>query len=151
MNYVQRLEHWGETHHPKYLDILRMAFGIFLCFKGIEFGNNTSLLAESMNGRLQFDSIINIMLMHYIIFAHIAGGGLIAVGLLTRVACIIQIPILLGALILVRWNIMQHFSEFFLALFTLILLCYFLIIGSGPWSLDRLIWENDKENTGAKE
>jgi uncharacterized membrane protein YphA (DoxX/SURF4 family) len=91
------------------------------------------------------------MLMHYIIFAHIAGGGLIAVGLLTRVACIIQIPILLGALILVRWNIMQHFSEFFLALFTLILLCYFLIIGSGPWSLDRLIWENDKENTGAKE
>jgi len=42
MNYLQRLEYWGEAHHPKYMDIVRIAFGIFLCIKGIEFANNSA-------------------------------------------------------------------------------------------------------------
>ena len=145
MNYVQRLEYWGEAHHPKYLDILRVVLGIFLLFKGIEFGNNTALLSESMESQTPFNSFLVIILVHYIIFAHIAGGFLITVGLLTRTACLFQIPILIGALIFVQWDAMQHFSGFFLALITLLLLVYFSVIGSGPWSLDRLMWPDEKE------
>src|SRR5215213_11404014 len=99
MNYAQRLEHWGEAHHPKYLDILRIALGIFLRLKGIEFANNTAALTESMGSRISFNSFLVSILIQYTIFAHIIGGLLIAVGLMTRLASFLQIPILLGALI----------------------------------------------------
>ena len=144
MNYVQRLEHWGEAHHPKYLDILRIALGIFLLLKGIEFANNSAMFTESMRMQDSFNELLLSGLIQYTIFAHIVGGFLIAVGLFTRIACASQIPIIIGALIFINWSVMRHFSEFFLALITLLLLCYFLIIGSGPWSLDR-IWREEKE------
>lgn len=145
MNYLQRLEYWGEAHHPKYLDIIRIAFGIFLLIKGIEFANNTARLTETMANSMSINPVLFSLMIQYIIFGHIIGGFLVVVGLFTRLACILQIPILLGALIFVDWDVMQHFSEFFLALLTLILLCYFTIIGSGPWSLDR-IWREGDEN-----
>jgi uncharacterized membrane protein YphA (DoxX/SURF4 family) len=145
MNYVQRLEHWGEAHHPKYLDILRIALGIFLCLKGVEFANNTAILTESMGSRFSFNTLLLSVMIQYTIFAHIVGGFLITVGLFTRLASALQIPILLGALIFVNWNVLHYFSEFFLALLTLLLLCYFLVIGSGPWSLDRIWREENKE------
>ena len=90
------------------------------------------------------NSFVLSLTIQYIIFGHIIGGFLIAVGLLTRLACLLQIPILLGALIFVQWDVMQHFSQFFLALLTLILLCYFMIIGSGPWSLDKGLFKDEK-------
>jgi uncharacterized membrane protein YphA (DoxX/SURF4 family) len=144
MNYVQRLEHWGEAHHPKYLDILRIALGIFLLLKGIEFGNNTAMFTESMRIKDSFNEFLLSALIQYTIFAHVVGGFLIAIGLFTRIACATQIPILIGALIFINWSVLRHFSEFFLAVITLLLLCYFLIIGSGPWSLDK-VWREEKE------
>lgn len=145
MNYLQRLEYWGETHHPKYLDLLRIALGIFLCFKGVEFANNTVALNQLVSGRVSFNSMLWQIIVHYILFAHIVGGFMIAAGLLTRVACIAQIPVLLGALIFVRWDAMNYFSGFLVALLTFILVCYFLIIGSGPWSLDRALDQASEE------
>lgn len=143
MNYAQRLEHWGEAHHPKYLDILRIALGIFLLVKGIEFGNNTEMYTETMRIRDSFNEFLLSALIQYTIFAHVVGGFLIAIGLFTRIACATQIPILIGALIFVNWSVLRHFSEFFLTLVTLLLLCYFLIIGSGPWSLDK-VWRGEE-------
>lgn len=145
MNYLQRLEYWGEAHHPKYLDIIRIAFGIFLCIKGIEFANNTAILTETMGNKMDANSLLFSLVIQYIIFGHIIGGFLIAIGLLTRLACLLQIPILLGAMIFVNWDVMEHFSQFFLALLTLILLCYFMIIGSGPWSLDKALFKSETE------
>ncbi|HUC81165.1 MAG TPA: DoxX family protein [Flavisolibacter sp.] len=137
MNYLQRLEHWGDTHHPKYLDLLRMALGVFLCLKGIEFARDNMVLNELINRNVPFQSFLLILLGHYVIFAHIMGGFLLAVGLLTRFACLIQIPILLGAIIFINGEMTGHFSEVLLSIIVLGLLIYFLIIGSGPWSLDR--------------
>ena len=145
MNYLQRLEYWGEAHHPKYMDIVRIAFGIFLCIKGIEFANNSAILTETMENKLVVNPFLFSLMIQYVIFGHIIGGFLIAAGLLTRLACVLQIPILLGALIFVQWNVLQHFSEFFLALLTLVLLCYFTVIGSGPWSLDKVLFKNETE------
>lgn len=151
MNYLQRLEIWGESHHPKYLDILRIALGIFLCIKGIEFANNTAILTETMGSRISFNTFLVSVLIQYVIFAHIIGGFLIAVGLLTRLACLLQIPILIGALIFVDWNVMEYFSAFFIALLTLVLLCYFMLIGSGPWSLERGMFKNEKVKDAFKD
>lgn len=147
MNYLQRLEFWGEHHHPKYMDVLRIAFGIFLLFKGIEFANNTAQLALMVSGQGSFNTFLQSIIVHYVLFAHIAGGFLIAVGLLTRLACIIQIPIVLGAIVFVRWDMMQHFSAFMISLLTLLLLIYFLVIGNGPWSLEHVLFGDEEKKT----
>jgi len=147
MNYVQRLELWGDRHHPKWLDLLRIALGIFLCLKGIEFATNMGTVMSLMTGTMPFSDFIMIIIGHYIVFAHIMGGFLLALGLLTRFACLIQIPVLLGAIIFINISgaMMRPFSELFLSILILALLVYFLIIGSGPWSLDRVIEKSTKK------
>lgn len=143
MNHIRRLEHWGEAHHPRYLDILRMALGVFLILKGVEFARNSGNLEALVSRQVPFSSFLLLLVQHYVIFAHIAGGFLIAVGLLTRVACLANLPVLLGALIFVDWGMMGHFSAFIIALVVFALLIWFFIIGSGPWSLDKAFEESE--------
>lgn len=142
MNYLQKLEHWGDMHHPKYIDLLRILFGIFLCFKGVEFARNTDEL-NLMTGQVPFGPFMTVIVGHYVVFAHIFGGTLIALGLLTRIACLVQIPIVIGAMIFVNWSLMEPFSQFFLSLLVLVLLLYFYVVGNGPWSLDHAIDTGD--------
>lgn len=141
MNLVQRLEQWGDRHHPKWLDFLRIALGAFLCLKGVEFATNMSSVMGLMTGAMPFSSFMMVLISHYIVFAHTMGGFLLATGLLTRFACIIQIPILLGAIVFINLSpaMMRPFSELFLSILVLGLLLFFLIVGSGPWSLDKVI------------
>jgi putative oxidoreductase len=146
MNLVQRIEQWGDQHHPKWMDLLRMALGIFLCLKGIEFATNMSSVMNLMTGAMPFSSFMTVLIGHYIVFAHCMGGAFLAAGLLTRFSCLIQIPILLGAIIFINfsYSMMRPFSELFLSVVVLGLLLYFLVIGSGPWSLDHVIEKNTK-------
>ena len=146
MNSLQRLEHWGDTHHPKYLDILRIALGAYLFFKGVEFARNSTLLNEVISRQVPFSELMLLILGHYVIFAHILGGFMLAIGLLTRFACLIQIPILLGAIIFVNIDLTNHFTALLLSLAILGLLIYFMIIGSGPWSLDKVITRQNESN-----
>src|SRR6476619_2785096 len=135
MNFLQRLERWGDSHHPKWLDIVRIALGIFLCYKGIDFVTHMSALVMMMKND-SFSSFAYILAGQYVVFAHILGGILLALGLFTRFACIIQIPILLGAVIFVRSNedMLRPYSQLFISILVLGLLIYFLIVGDGPWS-----------------
>ena len=107
MNYVQRLEHWGDTHHPKWIDLLRIALGVFLLFKGIEFANNMASIENLVKSTANFNDLLVVLLVHYILGAHLLGGVLLTFGLLTRFACLIQIPILLGAIIFVNATLMK--------------------------------------------
>lgn len=140
MNILQRFEQWGDTHHPKWLDIIRIALGLFLCFKGYYYLRNTGELITLMTYHSPFSSFIIIMLGHYIAFAHLLGGILLTVGVFTRFACLIQIPILIGAIIFVNIgatrDIAAPYSDLFLSVMVLLLLVYFLIVGNGPWSLN---------------
>jgi uncharacterized membrane protein YphA (DoxX/SURF4 family) len=105
MNFAQRLELWGDRHHPKWMDIVRIVLGIFLISKGIEFLQNMSTLMNLMTNSLSFDSFVLILLSHFIVFAHLLGGFLIMLGLLTRFACLIQLPILIGAILFVKSSV----------------------------------------------
>jgi len=136
MNVVQRLEHWGDAHHPKWVDIIRIALGIFLCYKGIEFLRNMGAILDLMTNKVSFGSFTIVMLSNYVAFAHLLGGILLILGALTRFACLIQIPILLGAIFLINstGDLLRPFSEMYLSILILFLLIYFLIIGNGPWS-----------------
>ena len=145
MNYVQRLEHWGDAHHPKWIDLLRIVLGIFLCFKGVEFANNMTTVTNLVKGQVPFSDFMDLVLVHFILGAHLLGGALLALGLLTRFACLIQIPVLLGAIIFVNAPLLKtSTSELFLSVLVLLLLIYFLVVGSGPWSLDRAINQEAK-------
>lgn len=144
MNYLQRIEHWGDAHHPKYLDLLRVLLGVFLCIKGIEFARNSTTLNELISRQVPFSSLLLLIAGHYVIFAHIMGGFLLAIGLLTRFACLIQLPVLIGAILFVNADMANHFSEVLLSVAVLVLLVYFTIIGSGPWSLDRVMEKDEK-------
>jgi putative oxidoreductase len=133
---LQRFEQWGDNHHPKWLDIIRIILGIFLCYKGIDFLQNMGTLMGIMSNKVQFNSLMFIVLGHYVVFAHIIGGILLTIGLFTRFACLIQIPIMLVAVLFINagGNMMRPYSEFLLSLVVLLLLIYFLIVGNGPWS-----------------
>ncbi|RYZ99346.1 MAG: DoxX family protein, partial [Sphingobacteriaceae bacterium] len=79
--------------------------------------------------------------------AHIVGGFLIAIGLLTRLAVVIQMPILFGAVFFV--NLTKNFSffnsELWLSIIVFMLLVLFWIVGSGPYSVDNMIKGKQEE------
>jgi len=137
MNLIQRLEYWGDRHHPRWIDIVRIALGVFLCYKGADFLNNMSNLIGMMASNKYPNSIWYILAGHYTVFAHIAGGICLALGVFTRMACLVQIPVLLGAVFFVSTNeeMLRPYSELLLTILVLLLLIYFLIAGNGPWSI----------------
>lgn len=135
MNLLQRIEYWGDRHHPKWVDFLRIALGAFLVYKGVEFLENMSSMMNLMTNQVPFSAFMLLLLSHYIVFAHVAGGVLLILGVLTRFACIIQIPVLLGAIIFINSDVLRPFSELLLSLVVLLLLVYFLIAGDGALSV----------------
>jgi len=136
MNTIERLEHWGDTHHPRWVDIVRIGLGIFLCFKGIDFLRNMGIITDLIANRISYSSFATILIGHYVVFAHILGGIFIALGAFTRFACLIQIPILIGAIIFVNFShdVLRPYSEVVLSVLVLLLLVYFLIAGNGRWA-----------------
>ncbi|NII29449.1 DoxX family protein [Pseudoflavitalea sp. X16] len=141
MNLLQRIEHWGDTHHPKWIDLIRVVFGIFLCYKGIDFLSHMSLELDRLANAIPSPSFALLVIGHYVVFAHMLGGFLLAIGLATRLACLIQIPILLGAIIFVNSSdgLWTPYSELALSILVLLLLIYFLIVGNGRWSFDNMV------------
>lgn len=140
MTLIERMEHWGDAHHSKWLDVLRIALGIFLCYKGFEFLQDMSNMMNLLSSSFSFSSFTLLLLGHYIVFAHILGGILLVLGMLTRFACLIQIPVLIGAIFFVNApeGLWQPFSEFWLSLLVLALLIFFLVVGNGPWTFYKL-------------
>jgi putative oxidoreductase len=135
MNVVQRVEHWGDTHHPQWLDIVRILLGAFLCYKGVDFLMNMAQMLDLLTNKMSFGSFSTMLMSNYVAFAHILGGILLILGVLTRFACIIQIPILLGAVFFLNTALYRPFSEVLLSIVVLLLLIVFLIVGNGPIQL----------------
>jgi uncharacterized membrane protein YphA (DoxX/SURF4 family) len=137
MNLLQRIDRWGESHHPKWVDGIRVLLGIFLFWKGVVFIQNIDVL-KAVIIQSPVITVLSFWLAHYIVFAHLAGGVLITFGLLTRVAIIAQIPILIGALIFVHTptGLFNVHGEAGLSILVLLLLVFFLVEGSGPISYD---------------
>ena len=135
MNVVQRVEHWGDTHHPQWLDIIRILLGVFLCYKGVTFLMNMGQMLDLLTNRMSFGSFSTMLMSNYVAFAHLLGGILLILGVLTRFACLIQIPILLGAVFFVNTDLYRPFSEVLLSIVVLLLLIVFLVVGNGPVQL----------------
>lgn len=139
MSVVTDVEKWGNSHRPGFLDIFRIALGVFLTYKGLNFITNMDELEMTTQGvNVAFAGAA---LAHYVVFAHILGGPLIAFGLFTRIVSVIQLPILIGAVIFVNYpkgflSLGNH-MELEISLVVLVGLVVFIIFGAGKYSIDE--------------
>lgn len=136
MDTLHKIEHWADAHHPAWIDFLRMALGIYLVVKGTIFISDRDALMAMIEGADIFAA--SMIITHYVTFGHIIGGIFIAVGLLTRFAILVQIPILLGAVFLINpqdFFVFDYNVEFWLSVIVLLLLFVFLIYGPGRISV----------------
>jgi uncharacterized membrane protein YphA (DoxX/SURF4 family) len=114
---------------------IRMFLGIALLIRGWLIVSNPNSLLEL---GVERDLFIWVSLVGII---HIAGGLLLFLGLFTRIAALIQIPILLSAIFYVykHTQLMMGGQSLELAILVLFLLCLFFIVGSGPLTISQLL------------
>ncbi|PWJ59890.1 putative membrane protein YphA (DoxX/SURF4 family) [Dyadobacter jejuensis] len=144
MKIIDKIEQWGDAHHPAWLDFLRIGLGALLFFKGVSFISDTARIMELVSGLdIQLWTVTAI---HYVAFAHIFGGFMIAIGALTRLAAIVQLPILITAVFFVnlRMGFSYLNSELWLSLLTLFLLVLFIVVGSGTMSTDEYMRKHNR-------
>jgi putative oxidoreductase len=134
-------------HHPRWLVVLRVGLGLCLFAKGITFMSNTALLDKFLSGSYWAGSAGWLAIV--ITWASLLGGFFIAVGLMTRWMCILQLPILIGAIIFINSQKSGFAiqSELGMAFLVLLLLIFFLVEGSGPLSLDGYFFRNRDRNS----
>ena len=129
-----------QEHQYLAFELIRIYLGIALAVRGLLLIWHSSRLLDIM-GRPGHDWFSSAALAHYIVGAHLIGGCLLALGFLTRLAALIQIPVLLGAVFLVHWKegllaTSQSLELSALVLFLLVLFCFF---GAGPHSVDHYL------------
>ncbi len=139
MSVINKIEDWGNSHRPGFTDIFRIILGIFITYKGFSFLGNLDNLELTIQGTNM--SFLSVILAHYVVFAHVLGGPLIVVGLLTRIMCAIQLPIMAGAIILVNFpkgflSVGNH-MELEISILVLVGLVVFMIFGAGKFSIDE--------------
>jgi uncharacterized membrane protein YphA (DoxX/SURF4 family) len=138
MSVITNVEKWGNAHRPGILDIGRIVLGLFITYKGLYFIVHMSELQMTTSGINTF--FAGATLSHYVIFAHILGGPLIALGLFTRIVSFIQLPVLIGAILFVNYpkgflSVGNH-MELEVSILVLVGLILFMVFGAGRYSID---------------
>lgn len=141
MTIINKFRNWGDAHHPKMLDLIRMLVGILLAVKGYVYFIHAAYIRDLIiENKLinQSEDLISAIIF-YTTYVQLVGGTMIFLGLLTRLAAIFLLPIVFGAIFFV--NILNPFfnAELWLSMLVMALLILFIIIGSGPLSLDRFL------------
>ncbi len=124
---------------PVWLTLLRVALGIVLFYKGFVFIRNITELESLINqtGIGVFTSRDSMFAL-VVTFLTLLCGFFITVGLFTRFASVIQIPIMFVAILFVNIkNIDRDVFQLILSLVVLLLLILFAIKGSGTLSADE--------------
>jgi len=135
MSLIKKLNKWANSHTYYPVDILRIALGVFLVYKGIFFFQNSSYL-ESLLIDLNFDTFSALMWsVHVIGLFHFVGGLMVVFGLLTRLSLGVQLPIFIGAVAINFFGVLntQNLIE---ASIVLLVSVVFLLYGSGKHSID---------------
>ncbi len=141
---LHQIEKWSATHHPRWLVLPRIALGVFLIFKGISF-MNSSVTLETLLSETGV-SADRAWIPLVITWLHLLCGFLIIIGLFTRWAALLMIPILLVAVIFVNVprGLFAPGSEFWFSSLVLLLLIFFFFEGGGPLSLDDYFRRNPR-------
>jgi uncharacterized membrane protein YphA (DoxX/SURF4 family) len=148
MNLIHKIERWGDGHHPKFLDFIRMALGIFLFFKGLGFLANTANLQNIIENQsdITVPPALLMALVYYVTYVHLVGGILITLGILTRFSSIVQIPVVFGAVFFINIFNSPFNTSMASSIAALLLLVLFLVIGSGKLSLEGYLQRCDQDS-----
>jgi putative oxidoreductase len=136
---MNKLVAWSESHRELWLDFVRIYLGLGLLARGILLAFN--IRTDVMMNLLQSSSeqwLMSGALLHYVTAAHLVGGALLTVGLFTRIAAAVQLPVLAGAVFFVHRQdglfAMGQSLEF--SALVLFLLAVMAVAGAGPLSVD---------------
>ena len=136
MSKYERFTSWLDRYRAVAFDLLRIYLGIGLFVRGVLFllepASYQALLGPSSGW------LTSTGLFYVVSIIHVIGGAMMTVGFLTRLAALIQIPILLGAVFLVPmqrglFTATQSFEFSALVLFLLVLV---FLHGAERWSVD---------------
>ena len=130
---IRELNKWANANTCIPIDILRIFLGGFLLLKGVSFIVDKKYLHEILNTVGSFGS--EMLLIHYVAMAHMAGGVMIIIGFLTRWSIWVQLPILFGAFMI---NFIGEFnpSDFVQSMLAFATSVLFIFFGSGKHSVD---------------
>jgi putative oxidoreductase len=130
---------FGPLRKSFVLLVARIIVGVVLLVKGILFVSNSEQL-EQLILSSRFAAGVG-FLTAYITFAHLFGGVFIIIGLFTRIAALLQIPVLLGAIFFVLpWQLhITGVYELILSIVVLVLLLFILWKGSGEFSMEQYL------------
>lgn len=137
---VPRLAALFEDVKP--IDVLRIYLGFALVVKGIYFVINMQEIERLVGSIGLFENV----LAWYVVFAHVIGGFALAVGLGTRIASLLNISVLAGAIIFVHSGegLFSKGQGLEFSLFILFSLCLVLWRGSGKVSLDNFFRHHEE-------
>jgi uncharacterized membrane protein YphA (DoxX/SURF4 family) len=130
---IVKLNKWANAHTNVFMDVLRVLFGGFMFYKGICFLNDSDYLSQVLTGISPEGTYF--ILIHYVSLVHFCGGLFIMLGLLTRLCSFLQIPILIGA-VLINFVGKMDASNLVQASAGLLLSVFFMFYGSGKHSVD---------------
>ena len=140
------------SRQPSVFTILRVALGLILFWKSFNFIRDTAIAQTLIEhtGVGVFSSNAEVLAL-VITYLGLLCGFFIFIGLFTRIASVVQIPVLIVAVFFVNiQSIGENKFEFFLSLITLLLLIIFAIKGSGVFSADEYIRQGAAQDRKAK-
>jgi putative oxidoreductase len=119
--------------------IFRVILGGALFIKGVDFVRNKAVLKQVIS---ETDLLDNFSILETAIpWIHLLGGLLILIGMFTRIVIFIQIPLVVGAIIVLfnTKNTSFYSTEMIFAVTILLLLIIYLKFGDGFYSWKNLI------------
>jgi len=141
MKNINDCKQWIQSHVDVVIDLVRMYLGVGLFAKGLYFVMHKEEMQKLLEGA---ENVVFAQgaVAHYVIPVHLVGGLLLAIGLLTRLAALAQMPILIGAVFYVwmpRVLFFEQRQNFEFAALVLFLLALIFVYGGGRLSVDQLI------------
>jgi len=129
---------WLVSNRHYAIEFLRIFLGGLLFIKGYFFIENINEIYGLIEENMQYSSF---MIAHYVAVAHLVGGLMLLFGLYTRLATLVQLPVLIGAVFFIdaQDTMLATGSQFEYSLVVLVLLLVFMIYGGGKWSADHKI------------
>lgn len=128
---------WADKGH--WMIVLRVGLGLSLFVRGISFMRN-SVLIDQLLAQTPFLKQLGWLTIP-IVCIHLFCGLLILIGLFTRWAILLQIPVLITGLIVTNMQkgVLTFDPEVGFGFIILILLVFFFIEGGGPLSCDKMM------------
>ncbi len=135
MKRITECWHWLNQHRETGYAIIRIYLGVALLVRGWILFSDPTAITQLAGGQQVY------WWYSYLVGAHLVGGLLLAVGFLTRLAALLQLPILIGAVFFIHLHegLATASQSLELAALVLVLLMVYFLFGSGPLGVDHYL------------